>query len=176
MENTSREPLVVLNSTVLSNFAATGNLDLLRQLFGNTAATTQAVIQEYEEGVRLGYYAPVLLEWLVVVELTSEEQQDFVLLNRSLGAGEASCIVVAHRRGWRLATDDKQARRYAQTAQIPLSGTLGILTELVRANIITLQQADEVLQAMVSLGYRSPVNSISELISDAPMDSSLRSE
>jgi len=168
MENGTRKPLIILNSTVLSNFATIGELNLLRQLFENTAVTTQNVLAEYEEGVRLGYYAHDMLEWLTVVELTQEEQQEMALLNRNLGAGEASCIVVAHRRGWRLATDDKQARRYAQTAQIPLSGTLGILTELVRANIITLQQADELLQAMVASGYRSPVNSIEELISEAP--------
>jgi predicted nucleic acid-binding protein len=60
-------------------------------------------------------------------------------------------------------TDDRDARRAAQEAGLIVSGTLGALMNLVRGSTLSLAEADEFLATMKRRGYRSPVNSLTEL-------------
>ncbi len=154
---------ILLNCTVLSNFALVGRLDLLQEAVGGRAATTEAVFQEFNEGVALGYFPQVSLEWLPVLSLSSEEQAIFQRLHPRFGAGDASCLAVAQHRGLKVATDDGDSRRYAQRAGIPISGTLGILVQLVRSNILSLQEGNAILAEMIQQGYRAPEADLSVL-------------
>lgn len=156
--------ITLLNCTVLSNFALAGRLDLLRQGLAGQAATTRAVLAEFAAGARLGYYPDNPLKWLSVLEMSAEEQHTYKELNRHLGAGEASCLAIALHRRLRVATDDLDARHYAQVAQIPVSGTLGILIDLIEQGLFSVEEADSILQAMIRHGYRSPVESLTSLI------------
>ncbi|BCW97036.1 MAG: hypothetical protein WHS44_05265 [Fimbriimonadales bacterium] len=155
---------ILLNCTVLSNFAVVNRLDLLQSAARGQAATTEVVIDEFNEGVVLGYFAPASLDWLPVLTLSPEERVTFHRLRIRLGAGEASCFAVAHHRGLRVATDDSDARRYAQRAGIPVSGTLGILAQLVRSRVITLEEGNALLAEMVQRGYRAPLTDLSTLL------------
>jgi|YNPMSStandDraft_1061717.scaffolds.fasta_scaffold77520_2 predicted nucleic acid-binding protein len=154
---------ILLNCTVLSNFALVGRLDLLQTAVGGRAATTEAVIQEFNAGIALGYFPQVSLEWLPVLPLSPEEQATYQQIHPRLGAGEASCLAVAHHRGLKVATDDGDSRRYAQRTGIAISGTLGILVQLVRSNILTLQEGNAILAAMIQQGYRAPEADLSAL-------------
>jgi predicted nucleic acid-binding protein len=60
-------------------------------------------------------------------------------------------------------TDDRDARRAARETGLMVSGTLGALMNLVRANVLSLAEADKFLATMKRSGYRCPVNSLSEL-------------
>lgn len=84
--------------------------------------------------------------------------------NNTLNAGEAACLAVAARRGYRVLTDDRDAREMAQQMGIPISGTLGILLLLIEQNSLTVAQADSLLNQLIILGYRFPVASLSELL------------
>jgi len=61
-------------------------------------------------------------------------------------------------------TDDKAARSLAQSLQLPVSGTLGILVSLVRQGNLKLQQANHYLDQMISQGYYAPVTKLEQLI------------
>jgi hypothetical protein len=52
--------------------------------------------------------------------LTEAEQEQFIRFARDLDDGEAATLAVATARGWRVATDDRKARRLAGTLQPPL--------------------------------------------------------
>jgi predicted nucleic acid-binding protein len=84
-------------------------------------------------------------------------------LRRDLQAGEAACIAVAEARGGLVLTDDLDARRFAITLKIDVSGTVGALGKLLRREILTLEQGDGLLAGMISRGYRSPVRSLREI-------------
>ena len=155
---------ILLNNTVLSNFAQVHRLSLLETAASGRAATTEAVLEEFNEGIALGYFQAVALDWLPVVSLSPEEQQTFQLIHLRLGAGEASCLAMAQHRGMRVATDDRDARRYAQRTGIPVSGTLGILVHLVGTQTINLQEANAILAGMIQHGYRAPVTDLSTLV------------
>lgn len=62
-----------------------------------------------------------------------------------------------------LLSDDFAARRLALKLGIPVSGTLGVLLQLVHNHHITMQEADALLARMIGKGYRSPVTSLTEI-------------
>jgi hypothetical protein len=74
--------------------------------------------------------------------MTSAERQQFRQLRGRLGDGEASCLAIAAHRGWKIATDDKDARKWALRLHIPHTGTLGILGILVTQPIMSLTEGN----------------------------------
>ena len=63
-------------------------------------------------------------------------------------------------------TDDRDARKVARKTDVPVSGTLGCLMNLIDSGILSITAADELLALMKQHGYRCPVNSLSELTGD----------
>jgi len=155
---------ILLNNTVLSNFGLVNQMKLLQQAVRNRAATTKAVLREFHQGIELGYLPSISMDWLVILELDEEEKAIFQLLNQRYGAGEASCLAVAQKRGMKFVTDDRDARRYAQRLGIPVSGTIGILVDLIRLKVLSLQEANSILREMIHSGYHSPLEDLSVLV------------
>ena len=167
---------VISNTTVLSNFAGIGQLDLLRQLYSRLRISTN-VHAEVVEGLegRYRFYEAVehVLDppntgsWLQLVGLEPEQElRYFRECPTHLHAGEASCIAIARHRGWLLLTDDRAARREAARHGIRLSGTLGCLLLCAERNVCTLDQANSWLQLMIQQRYRSPVRDLYKLIAE----------
>ncbi len=155
---------VLTDTTVLSNFAHVRRPDLLREIFPDLVAPP-AVFAELGSGERLGLVPVCDWAWLKVVELTESEQAHAAELRSDLEAGEAACLAIARSRGWLLLlTDDGDARRRAQSLGNPLSGTLGALARLVRQAALSVAEADRLLAKMRQCGYRSPVQSVVEVL------------
>jgi predicted nucleic acid-binding protein len=148
---------VMLDNTVLSNFALIGRSDLLWQLWGGELCTTQAVMREYIIGSDAGAVPPMAWDRLAQVILSDDEQQFAGALSLRLGQGERTCLAVAHLRNGLLVTDDRSARVQARRLGVAVTGTVGILVRLVRDEYLTLAAADELLGAMITAGFRSPV-------------------
>ncbi|WP_297487476.1 DUF3368 domain-containing protein [Thermococcus sp.] len=125
--------------------------------------TTPHVIEEFKIGVRRGRYPPVEIP-LEVTELTEEEKNLYERLSRSLGRGEASCIAVARNRGLIFLSDDYDARKKARLLGVKVSGTIGLLVLGVKKNVLTLDEADKLLQKMIELGFYSPIKRIEEIM------------
>ena len=157
--------MILLDTTVLSNLARIGRLDLLHLALPD-AVTTPQVLAELEKGRESGYLPAGPEEWPRTVNLTPPEEARTAGLRSILGDGEASCLAVLLERSGALFSDDLDARRYAQRQGIPVSGTLGVLVLLVEQGHLTLAQADNYLRRMISLGYRSPVKSLAALRAD----------
>jgi predicted nucleic acid-binding protein len=157
--------LVVVDNTVLSNFAHIERPELLHQAFADLA-TTPAVMTELATGEQLGRVPAVDWSWLSMVTLTAEEQTRVDTLHETLGLGEAECIAVAKERGELVLTDDRDARKVARSLDVAVSGTLGALMNLVRQGILTIAKADELLETMKQHGYHSPISSLSDLDDD----------
>jgi len=154
--------VILLDTTVLSNFAHIERLDLLRLALPN-AATTPQVMAELEIGVAAGYLPNCDCGWLEVVQLTPSGEASLAHVRLILGDGEASCIAVALERKGGLFSDDLDARCYARRRGLRVSGTLGVLSLLVDMGNITMTEADEYLQKMIAHGYRCPVRSLADL-------------
>lgn len=165
---------VISNTTVISNFASVGRLDLLRQLFGEVYLSTE-VYAEIQDGVAEGhtFYAGIETHirplapdgWLHLIALTGEaEFRLFGQLLDSLHRGEASSLSIAVQRGWAFFSDDARARQVGRDLHVPVSGTLGVLLRAVKKQLLPLADANALLDQMIRAGYRSPYTNLAELI------------
>jgi predicted nucleic acid-binding protein len=155
---------VLLDNTVLTNFALAGQENLLLRLWPGVARTTTAAFGEYRAGVAAGILPADAWRDLIQITLTEEEDAFAAHLTARLGAGERSCIAVAHSRSGALASDDLPARQWAREHDIEVTGTVGILLACVRRGYLDSDQANALLTAMIAAGYRSPVASLDALL------------
>lgn len=156
--------MVLIDNTVLSNFALIRHPRAIQYAFREPICTTEHVFEELNQGMRLQRLPKFSWKWLEVIGMTEAEAFQFTQLQRQLDKGEASCLAVASQRQWKLATDDKDARKWAIRLQIPHTGTVGILGMLVVQNHIELDEGNAWLKGMIEAGYRSPISTLDELI------------
>lgn len=151
---------------------AVGRTDLLAGLFKGNAFTTVEVVEELRRGIDKGYYflVPVLAAtenatgWLEVAVLQSlKEGRLRQELDQLLHPGESSCVALAVSRNMIFVTDDLAARKAGTRRNIRVTGTVGLLVEMVRSSVLPIAEANALLKKMIDNGYRSPVNRLDEL-------------
>jgi len=165
-------PDFIFDNTVLSNFAAIGRTDLLAGLFKGNAFTTVEVVEELRRGIDKGYSSLVSVlaatentnGWLQTVVMQSHQESRLRQeLDELLHPGESSCIALAASRNMILVTDDLAARKAAARRNVRLTGTVGLLLEMVRSSVLPIAEGNTLLKKMTDSGYRSPVNRLDEL-------------
>lgn len=156
--------ILLLDNTVLSNFATVRRPDLLRAAFGDQLATSQEAFDELQAGIRSGVLPDLDWSWLPVWTLGAAEMPRYHEFLHTLNAGEAACLALAAARECRILTDDRDAREMARRLKIPLSGTLGALIRLIDLGVLSLDEADGLLAQMIAANYRSPVTSLRDLV------------
>ncbi len=156
--------LALLDNTVLSNFTSIEHSQFIQQILGQDAATTTLVWDELQTGMRCGKLPRQDWEWLPILALQDTEKELFTFFSQRLNKGEASCLAIAATRQGRVFTDDRDARAIAIEWHIPISGTLGLLLRLIDTHSISLEEGDRLLKKMLIAGYRSPVETLKELL------------
>ncbi len=166
---------VLVDTTVLSNLAAVGRLDLLN-LLPDACYLASAVYEEIQQGLAEGYEFLSQVDrvldsgLLLLVTIESEEEwQRYRDIPGRLQRGEAMSLAIARCRGWRLLTDDRAARAYAECTGVSCSGTLGLLCYAVRRRRLTIDEGNALLGEMIAHArYRSPVTDLRALLEEAP--------
>jgi predicted nucleic acid-binding protein len=168
---------ILIDTTVLVNFAAVGRLELLRILF-DKAYVAYSVYEEIQTGLDEGYKFLVGIEtfiqpfhqdgWIVLTMLEDEEEYHlYEQMPTKLHRGEAMSLAIASKRAWRLLTDDRAARAHAQKMKVAVSGTLGVLVQIVKLQYLDISEANYLLAEMIrKANYRSPVTDIRLLINN----------
>ncbi len=157
--------MILIDNTVLSNFALTGRLQLLRTYCAGQGLTTRAVEAEFQEGIKQRLFLETDISWVRKTDLRSRAEH--VLFRRfrgSVDAGEASCLSLAIHRNHNLLTDDLDARQLARREGVSVSGTVGVLVSLVKESVISLEEGNRILKAFIDTGYFSPVEALDDLI------------
>ncbi len=166
-----KKPLF-FDTVVLSNFAFTQNgIIFLKKRYGERGVVTLQVFQEiakatYADMQRLTQIDKNLFGkgGFQKTSLTEKELPEYIASLRNLGEGEASCIAAALKRNGTVVTDDRVARNFCKERNIGISGTLGILKAACLDNIIEAHQADQMLSQMISYGFYSPIQKITDIL------------
>jgi predicted nucleic acid-binding protein len=161
-ESTDRP--ILLDNTVLSNFAAVGQVELIFRLWPDRAITTPETLSEYQFAVQIELLPAHAWANLPVADLSPEEIKVAEAFSSRLGLGERTCLAVAQIREGLFASDDADARAAAKRLGIPVTGTLGVLAVTVRCGLISLDKANSILDDMIAVGYRSPLERLDTLI------------
>ena len=168
---------IVLDTTVLSNYALSNAIEWLVQAV-KIPVTVHAVRQELENGVKEGYEylenAITHMELMdsvpnaprnkiSVVNLGGLPRNDAPEAMKKLDRGEAHALYKAWPEGI-LATDDLDARKLAKKRDVYVTGSVGLLADGVLRDELSTDTANEWLQTWEEAGYRSPVESVTELL------------
>jgi len=143
---------VLLDTSVLINFARIGRIDLL-----TAHPTYRFFVTDHVRGEVKEHYADqfeaveAAVVGGVITELTAdsaEELEDFGKLTamKTLGVGECSAIAVAKNRSMVLAIDDVRASRRAKGFHtgIGLLNTEELMVSLIQEGVLTVEEADEI--------------------------------
>ncbi len=99
--------------------------------------------------------------------ISLHDPTDQLMLNsllQSLDAGEASSIALAlENPGCKIIIDEKKGRRVALSMGLDLTGTLGVLAEAAKINLLTIDA--HVVEKLDSLGFRLSTELKNEFLS-----------
>lgn len=162
---------VVLDATVLSNFANSDSVEFLTTILDDPQ-TVPAVRTELEQGIAAGYtYLGTAVEIIdngdidTVSTVPDTLADEYGSVQARLDAGEAEALVAAHTAGGALATDDGSARSLAADHDVSLTGSIGLLVRGVVIGAVSPDTADEWLSTWVEeRNYYAPVDSITEAL------------
>jgi predicted nucleic acid-binding protein len=138
--------IVVADTSPLNYLVLLGHIDILAKIYAEVLVP-QTVLDELQDSdapaeVRAWVSAPPV--WLQISTLIFRLDP---LLSR-LDRGEQDAILLAESlKAERLIIDDLEGRREAANRGLPVIGTLGILAEAARRNLLDLPQALAALQA-----------------------------
>ncbi len=128
-------PSAISNTSPLLYLYRIGKIDFLPRLF-EQVFTVPAVVDELRQGKAKGYDVPMVehYEWLQVVLPTQVPSE---WLASDLGRGELETIALAlEHRGKVVILDDALARRIAKAAGLEVWGTLRVLLEAKKQEMI----------------------------------------
>ena len=154
--------LVLLDTTVLTNFARVELASAPLRLWGDQVYTTAEALAEYHAGAQTAGLPRLAWKELRILESTSEEQALALTMSSRLGKGERACIAIAYMRGAIFATDDGFARRVARDYAIQITGTVGILKSCIQHRLLSQSQGQKALDEMIASGYHSPIQNLSD--------------
>jgi predicted nucleic acid-binding protein len=110
------DELIISDASPLIAFAAIGELEILRQLYGRVEITDIVKGEIFAE----------LPAWIEVS--TSYDPTQYNILKLELDAGEASAIALAlESPGSKIILDESKGRSVAKRLGVPVIGTLGII-------------------------------------------------
>ncbi len=153
---------VIVDTTTLSNFLLVDRLDILIGVVGKLC-TTDKVIEEIKVCIARNIVPDIEFHQIEIFVQDRDDELLFSRLKGTFGKGEASCLAVCKSRGFKILTDDLDARKYAQRMGIPVSGTIGVLVSAANKGIISIQEANDVLSEMMDKGFYSPIKRLDEL-------------
>jgi predicted nucleic acid-binding protein len=170
--DTGQPTVLVLNATPIIYVCKTGLVGNLRALMPFfRLLTTQEVYEEvYKKGIDKVVSESGSLKELFdgnIVEVESPKQAsrtDEKYRSSGIHSGEASVISLALELDGVAILDDKRARRVAKAFGVRLSGTPGILIELVKRKVMSKVDARKTLEKMVEEGWYCSVRTFSEII------------
>ncbi|PID56888.1 hypothetical protein CSB45_09490 [candidate division KSB3 bacterium] len=88
--------MIIMDNTVLSNFAVVHRPEWIRHAFRGPIGTTEQVFDELTTGIELGRLPECSWTWLKCIRMTQSEAVQCTQLRQQLDEGEASCLAVAH--------------------------------------------------------------------------------
>jgi len=164
---------VILDATVLSNFASTDTVPWLTTVLDHPH-TVPAVRAELEEGYNAGYeflggaVEAIEAEFEIAETAPKVLREDHLAVRDRLDAGEAEALAAALTADGTLGTDDGPARTVASEYNTALTGSIGLLVRGVVLEELTVEMADTWLTTWIQdRNYFSPVDSVAEALPPA---------
>ena len=130
---------ILLDTDILSAFAKTGEVGLLKDLFpGDELLIPDGVYEELMHIKELGYeFVDDILDLVKDTTMTQDELTVYhsFLSSTNLGKGELQCIAICTSRNYPFLTNDKEAKNFARAKNIKAWDIPDILKALWKTKI-----------------------------------------
>jgi predicted nucleic acid-binding protein len=161
--------VVVTDTSLLINLIHTGHLSLLAQTAPFRFVVPHEVITEVTDEIQKNALERALNSG-VVERVTIETTQELELygeLLQILGPGESACLALACERGWIVACDEKRVflrEAKSRLGEGRLLNTVGLYVTWVRAETLTLVEADEAKEVLEARRFRMSFDSFADIV------------
>ncbi|MDY6785731.1 MAG: DUF3368 domain-containing protein [Cyanobacteriota bacterium] len=142
--------IVVSDTTPLSELAKVGKMTLLRDIFG-TIAIPQEVYQEVTTGTHPAAQKVQTATWIEVYSVRDPQKVLDLKAVTQLHSGECAAIILAEElNANQILIDERAARQVAESRNLNIIGTIGILLLAKNRNLIS--SVKELLDALRAQG------------------------
>ena len=169
MSGTTPPRTVVVDANIVINFIHVDRLAMLAALPGYDWVVPEDVAAEIRVPAQRERLERALDDGHLRIETITEPDDlvQYADLRRTLGRGEAACIVLAGRHGWIVASDEKG--RFSREASARLGNgrtvnTVGLFVTAIRAGIISIDDADQAKSILERHRFRLPFASFREIL------------
>ena len=129
--------IIVSNTTPLSELAKVGQLNLLRELFGKIIIPVE-VYNEVTTGNHPAVEAVPSAQWIEVLTIQAPTKVLQLQRKSKLDLGESATIILAEElKANRVLIYERLGRKVAQSRNLPVTGTIGLLLIAKKKGIIT---------------------------------------
>ena len=147
-----------------------GRLALLGDLPGHDFIVPEDVVAEIVDPRQREQLDRAIAAGRLRVETITEHDDliKYAELRRSVGRGEAACLVLAERRGWLVASDEGGRFRREATSNLGsgrLVNTAGLFVMAIRAGLMSIEDADEAKTVLERHRFRMPFDSFRRIMS-----------
>ena len=159
---TDPQGAIVSDSTPLIYLAKIGRLDLLRDVFKKIHIPEAVFHEAVTQGKAINISVAYIIEnaigtWIIVkqVEPETDTERHFLDTNIKLGSGEKEALKLCRQlNAVHFIADDREARRVSRIMKIRPIGTIGILVQASRQDLITKGEALQIIDDLVKVGFR----------------------
>ena len=157
----------VLDTGPLSQFPRSQWLGVLKAVLSEVRVVIPDVVKtELREGVAQHHYLQAVLDarWIDVVPLDTDEQlsafsyyAERLVGGNGRNVGECGVLALAETTPCATAVlDDRVARKQAEQRKVEVRGTLGLLCEAIRKELLTVPLVSAVADDLLENSYRLP--------------------
>ena len=153
MTSDSGDPIIVSNTTPISELSKIGRLNLLLNLYGRLFIP-QEVFNEVTTGTHPAAQTLTQADWIEVRAVVNSQKVFTLHSQTRLGLGECAAIILAEElSASRLLIDDLAARSEALSRNLPIIGTVGMI--LLAKNLGLIPNVEEILDDLIACGART---------------------
>ena len=161
---------VVVDANIVINLVHAGRLALLGTIPAYDFVVPEDVVAEIVDPAQREQLDRSIAEGRLCVETITDPDDllQYAQFRRSLGKGEAACLVLAKRNGWLIASDEKG--RFQREAITTLGtgrtvNTAGLFLVAIRAGVMSIEDADQAKSVLERHRFRLPFGSFRDLMS-----------
>jgi predicted nucleic acid-binding protein len=160
---------IVTDTNILINLIQAQVLDLLGRLDGYEFVVVDQVEAEITWPDQVDALRKAIeAGWLRREAISSIEGLSiFADLVRVMGRGEAACLALAQTQNWSVASDEKKLFRrqaLARLGQGRILTTAGLIVLAIRANLLTVEQADQIKLVLETKRFRMEFGSFRDIV------------
>lgn len=159
MKSKTSSPPAISNAGPLIHLAKANALPLLKALYQTVIIPQEVKTETVDKGKQQGAPDALQIEkaiqegWIKTTQIKLNKEFYEASKTAGLHTAEATVMQYAHQNQITALLDDEPARTFAKTLGIPTRGTLGILIQATKNQIITQQKALKLLDKISEIMY-----------------------